>query len=1111
MSHFEDTHFPNCNTTNPIYGNDNYFLMCNAGNPGIIRRFLKPEERNALCDIGYSVKTTFGSSTVRISATAFGPFNYGGIACAGTTVAGTNDGINNAGSYTYIGNTGAVIAIGGTNSILLNDTNATGFECLQDLTATIANPTTLSAITGTTTTTVNVTSTLPGLHLLRYVPTNGTQRGNITYVYLYVSPIITGCTTAPTACNLVNNGNFEANTVDVTQLADFIMSSNYSNTSKICNWFGKGFETIYFLQNNTTLEYSIPCNIYGNQNGNVTGNNAYAGLRCYSFSNGTTTSGILATKLSNPLLPNTSYQLSFKVSQADFFKNRNYQLQGFISSLNPANIFSGMITNPQLMSGILVSNAVVTSNFNGWDTINLSFTTNATQTTLEFLYLGILNNSLNNIGTTTSIILGCLFDYTFNPSNGLSYFIDNVSLIATGGATLNLPQSICPTQSLSNLAIFLEATPPNGVFSGTGVSFAGGIYSFNAVTAGVGTFVISYTYNNNLGCPVTISDSIVVSAISTNTIVIDAMNDDFSTMPINPATGGITTSVYSNDTYNGSVTSSANINNVTFSLVTPITIAGATINNQGVISIPSDVAIGTYTLNYRLSAIGNCTTSDVATVTIIVGNITTPTIVAGLRANNVVNLIGLQSNNKSIISGFLSSYNDILQNKIARLNTNLTLDTTFNASGPSPSNQPPQSMAIQSDDKIIVVGSFTGFSGGSNGFGIARLNQNGSIDTGFNTGGTGIGLVNFKANTCAIQQDGKILVGGQFGSYNGVNCRSLIRLNSNGSIDSSFTFPNYPSSWVSRVLIQPDGKVLVEGLFGFAFTDPTNRHLIRLNSDGTLDGTFTTGYTGPTGQIPSVSYSNVITLQNMALRSDGKIIIVGAFTNYNGSSTNNIIRLLSNGQIDPIFNFSAGVERGINDLIIEPVTNKLIIGGEFTTFGTTPVKKLIRLNTDGTIDTSFNIGTGTTDSVTFPGCTFCSNYVKALKLQPDGKILVGGKFTTFNGLSATNITRIFGDAGVQAKSSILEYQSEPEIDINPFYNGITIYPNPSKGIYTIDLSATKEPTTITLYNIIGKQVFQQILSPESENQIEITNLSNGYYIAHITNSAITSQHKLIKN
>lgn len=117
----------------------------------------------------------------------------------------------------------------------------------------------------------------------------------------------------------------------------------------------------------------------------------------------------------------------------------------------------------------------------------------------------------------------------------------------------------------------------------------------------------------------------------------------------------------------------------------------------------------------------------------------------------------------------------------------------------------------------------------------------------------------------------------------------------------------------------------------------------------------------------------------------------------------------------------------------------------------------------------------------------------------------------FNGLSATNITRIFGDAGVQAKSNVTEFQSEPEIDTNPNYDPITIYPNPSKGIFIINLTQEKEPTTISIYNVLGELVYEELLTPETENTVDITYLANGYYIARINSLSRNTQHKLIKN
>ncbi|MCW3120595.1 MAG: Conserved repeat domain protein [Flavipsychrobacter sp.] len=211
LSHFEDecyapTGFPLA----PPASNNQYFAMSNEGvmglyipttNPGAMKRYPQPEERQALCDLGYKVNTTFGSvSNLNLK-------NYTGGVCPGLQVAGINDGISPGGGYMYFttGITPVDINAGTSGTtILINDFGAVSFKCLE-----IVNGSGfVSSTLGTSTTPVNFTPApgASGVQLLRYIPVNASGvEGNITYVYVYVGQ--PGCT--PTACDMVPNGGFE--------------------------------------------------------------------------------------------------------------------------------------------------------------------------------------------------------------------------------------------------------------------------------------------------------------------------------------------------------------------------------------------------------------------------------------------------------------------------------------------------------------------------------------------------------------------------------------------------------------------------------------------------------------------------------------------------------------------------------------------------------------------------------------------------------------------------------------------------------------------------------------------------------------------------------------
>ena len=111
----------------------------------------------------------------------------------------------------------------------------------------------------------------------------------------------------------------------------------------------------------------------------------------------------------------------------------------------------------------------------------------------------------------------------------------------------------------------------------------------------------------------------------------------------------------------------------------------------------------------------------------------------------------------------------------------------------------------------------------------------------------------------AIQSDGKILVGGTFFTYNGVSANRVIRLNSDGSVDNTFVTGTGFNNYVLSIVIQSDGKILVGGGFT-AYNGVSANRIIRLNSDGSIDNTFVTG----------TGFDNYV--YSIAIQSDGKIL-----------------------------------------------------------------------------------------------------------------------------------------------------------------------------------------------------------------------------------------------
>lgn len=360
-----------------------------------------------------------------------------------------------------------------------------------------------------------------------------------------------------------------------------------------------------------------------------------------------------------------------------------------------------------------------------------------------------------------------------------------------------------------------------------------------------------------------------------------------------------------------------------------------------------------------------------------------------------VNAIAVQADNKIVIGGSFVTVGGVTQNRIARLNYDGTLDTSFNTGANVGMSGTVNAIAIQADQKIVVGGSFTSARGVTQNR-IARLNTDGSLDTGFNTGAN----VGFSAtvNVIAIQGDQKIVVGGQFGLARNVTQNRIARLETDGSLDTGFnTGANIGLSGEARsVVIQTDGKIVVGGDFETA-RGVTQNDICRLETDGSLDTGFNTG--------TNVGVAGGTGVYKLALQDDGKIILVGDWNSFRGTVLQNnspeIARSNTDGTRDTTWSTSPRPNNSVWTCELQ-FDGKLFTGGPFTTMRGVANTYFARLNGTGTLDTTYNVAPPTQGvTAAIPG-----GYVYCSAIQDDCRILIGGDFTEVRGFTRTRLARL---------------------------------------------------------------------------------------------------------
>ncbi|MGY3091033.1 putative delta-60 repeat protein [Hymenobacter sp. UYAg731] len=378
-----------------------------------------------------------------------------------------------------------------------------------------------------------------------------------------------------------------------------------------------------------------------------------------------------------------------------------------------------------------------------------------------------------------------------------------------------------------------------------------------------------------------------------------------------------------------------------------------------------------------------------------------------------------------ILVGSTNSFTAGQAGALVRLNTDGTTDATFSI-GTGTVNGLVNTIVVQTDGKIVAAGSFTSFSGQTGG--LVRLNANGSLDTTFGLGTAGVtGTV----NVVVQQPDGKLLVGGSFTQLNGQPSPSLVRLLPTGTLDASFAPGTGPTSAtganssVQSLVLLSNGNVLIGGSF-VQFNGVARGRVARLLPGGTLD----TSYAAGTGA------NNIVTA--LALLPSGQVLAVGSLTQYDGVNKTGAARLTAAGADDATF--AVLYERRGTVSNVAPLTNgQMLITGSFTEFNgaSTAGGGVRRLNADGTLDQSYLTSGGSLAGAqpdgSYYNITFSTQYeltrilpsgavdnafapasfgpstnggLFGVKMQPDGRVLAYGGFSTFGGAARSGIARL---------------------------------------------------------------------------------------------------------
>lgn len=299
----------------------------------------------------------------------------------------------------------------------------------------------------------------------------------------------------------------------------------------------------------------------------------------------------------------------------------------------------------------------------------------------------------------------------------------------------------------------------------------------------------------------------------------------------------------------------------------------------------------------------------------------------------------------------------------------------------------------QSDGKILMGGFFLGYDGIALN-GIARLTDAGTLDTSY------VAAMSKAVYDMVVLPDDSTVMVGEFCCAGTTNDTALpvrpniVKFNADGTVDTSFvgqigfTTPER-AQHLNAIVRRPNGKMVIGGEL-YQYNGVPSWRIVQINPDGSRDPSFPVDFDGANGYVFDI-----------ALEADGSIIVVGdLYGAYDSEALHGIVRIGDKGDLDTGFlaNISSGFDTAPLAVAIQS-DGKMIVAGGFNTFKGQPAGKIVRLKPDGTRDSTFTASCQTGD-------TTSTKYIKALDIDVSGNILVGGIFTSCNGVPVSNFARL---------------------------------------------------------------------------------------------------------